>query len=238
MKRMPRHAQNWAVIPAAGAGARMGGGTPKQYRLLHGRTILEHTLALFCGHPAITGVMVAIASGDAFWPKLAVSSDERVMTAPGGQERYHSVLNCLGTLSKIAAPDDWVLVHDAARPCVRRSDVDALIDGAGAHPVGGILALPVRDTMKRGVGHEIRETVEREGLWHALTPQMFRLQELHQALTDAVEAGVPLTDEAQAMERTGARPMLIPGHADNIKITDPDDLIIAEFLLGLEGGPV
>ncbi len=235
---MPRHTQNWAVIPAAGVGARVGGATPKQYRQLQGRTILEHTLALFCDHPGIAGVMVAIAEGDAFWPKLAISSHQRVMTATGGRERYHSVLNCLGALNGIAAPDDWVLVHDAARPCVRRSDVDALIEAAGAHPVGGILALPVRDTMKRGEGLEIRETVNREGLWHALTPQMFRLQDLHQALADAVEAGVALTDEAQAMERSGARPLLIPGHADNIKITDPDDLIIAELLLGLERGRI
>lgn len=209
----------------------MGEGLPKQYRDINGLAVLEYTLALFCEHPAIAGVMVALAPGDPYWPKLEWAKHDRVMTTAGGRERCHSVLNCLAALEGKAAPGDWVLVHDAARPCVRRSDVDALLDAAGSHPVGGILALPVRDTMKRSVGGEISETIDRRDLWHAQTPQMFHLEALRNALDHALQTGVEVTDEAQAMELGGARPLLVAGHADNIKITNAGDLAMAELIL-------
>lgn len=232
---MAAQARFWAAIPAAGVGARMGSGVPKQYLTVRGRCILAHVLDRFCDHPAIVGVVVAIAEHDARWPVLGYATHAKVQTAPGGAERCQSVLNSLRRLLDRARPDDWVLVHDAARPCVRRGDIDRLIETAGNHAVGGILALPVRDTMKRADGHDtVAATVEREGLWHALTPQMFRVGPLEHALAAAIAQGRSVTDEAQAMEMQGLRPLLVPGHADNIKITHDDDLALAELFLSLQ----
>lgn len=222
----------WAVIPAAGIGTRMCMETPKQYLTLHGRTILEFTLARFCEHPSVSGIVVVLAPEDPYWETLAVSRHEKITTAVGGVERYHSVQNGLAALKGMAGRDDWVMVHDAARPCLRREDIDHLIETLEDHSVGGILAIPVRDTMKRaGDDNAIRETVDRESLWHALTPQMFRLQLLEKCLDRAVAESHPVTDESQAVEQAGYHPLLVPGNPDNIKITHRNDLPLAELFL-------
>jgi 2-C-methyl-D-erythritol 4-phosphate cytidylyltransferase len=223
------------VIPAAGLGQRMGAEAPKQYLPLRGRVVLEHTVERFASHPRIAGVVVAVAPQDASWDRLRCARDAKVRRADGGVERCHSVLNALKKLTEVAASGDWVLVHDAARPCLRRADIDRMLDTLAAHPVGGILAAPVRDTMKRsGARNEITATVDRKGLWHALTPQMFRLDALTQAIEQALAKGVIVTDEAQAMELAGHQPMLVEGHADNIKITQPQDLKLADIYLRIQ----
>ena len=225
----------WAVIPAAGAGARFGAEVPKQYLQLRGRRVIEHSLERFLNHSRIRAVMVALAPDDPHWASIAYSGDARVLTCAGGAERCHSVLNALRALRAHAAPGDWVLVHDAARPCVSGTDIDCLIDAASGHAVGGILASPVRDTMKRAdAAGAIARTEQRDGLWHAMTPQMFRIEALEQAIEHALDEGGIVTDEAQAMELQGQRPLLVRGEARNIKITLPEDLVIADFLLSME----
>lgn len=234
---MPPAVQCWAAIPAAGTGSRLATERPKQYLQLRGRSIIEHSLQRFLDHPGIRGVVVALAPGDPWWSQLPPAVHAAVSVVEGGAERLHSVLNCLRHLLTVAHAEDWVLVHDAARPCLRRADLDLLLAQAGAHPVGGILAVPVRDTMKRAQDSGvIAATVDRHNLWHALTPQMFRLGALERAISAAVSAGRMITDEAQAMELAGTPGLLVHGHADNIKVTLTDDLAIAElFLSRLEG---
>src|SRR4030067_1256702 len=157
---MEERIHHWALIPAAGIGVRMDSDIPKQYLLINGKTILEHTLERFCNHSKIDGVVVVIADTDRYWSSLSVSNHKKIQTAPGGKERCHSVLNGLKHLLSLAKPGDWVLVHDAVRPCLRNEDIDRLIDNLCDHPVGGILATPVRDTMKRaGNNNEIVETI-------------------------------------------------------------------------------
>jgi len=229
---MPTAPRYWAALPAAGTGARLGAGVPKQYLQLRGRAILHWSIDRFRTHPLVSGVAVALAPGDTHWGGLGLAGDPGIMVAEGGAERCHSVLNCLRRLGREASPGDWVLVHDAARPCVRRTDIDSLIEAVREHPVGGILALPVRDTLKRADADSgIAETVERRGLWHALTPQLFRLRPLTEAIESALAAGRIVTDEAQAMELAGMRPALVRGHSDNIKITHADDLALADLFL-------
>jgi len=219
----------WALVPAAGIGSRMGSQRPKQYLHLRNKPILQHTLERL-NLPAIAGIVVCVAEDDPYWETLTLPMP--VMRVNGGAERCHSVLNGLQALQQQAQPDDWVLVHDAARPCVRQADIEKLMTELAHHPVGGLLAVPVRDTMKRaGASLEIVETVNREGLWHALTPQMFRLEALSNALQSLLSRGEHVTDDAQAMEKMGLCPVLIEGHADNIKITHPQDLSLAELYL-------
>lgn len=219
----------WALVPAAGIGSRMGSQRPKQYLHLHNKPILQHTLERL-NLPRIAGIVVCVAQDDPYWETLTLPMP--VMRVNGGAERCHSVLNGLQALQQQAQPDDWVLVHDAARPCVRQADLEKLMTELAHHPVGGLLAVPVRDTMKRADAKlEIVETVNREGLWHALTPQMFRLEALSNALQSLLSRGEHVTDDAQAMEKMGQRPVLIEGHADNIKITHPQDLSLAELYL-------
>ncbi len=221
----------WAVIPAAGVGKRMQADRPKQYLELHGRTVLEHTLSRFLDHPRIGGVVVALTDGDPYWQELAITH-HKLMTASGGEERCHSVLNALQVLRAQADDNDWVLVHDAARPCLRREDLDQLIESLAQHPVGGLLGLPVADTVKRtAVDDTVVETVPREHLWRALTPQMFRLGELYAALDTALKNNQLVTDESSAMELAGKAPKMVEGHGDNIKITRPQDLRLAELYL-------
>lgn len=223
----------WALLPAAGVGARMRADRPKQYLPLLGKTVLEHTLARFLQHPMICGVVLALGAADRFWPTLSVQTDKPLLTVVGGAQRSETVLRALQFLQTQAAAQDWVLVHDAARPCLRAEDIDKLIHACRDDTVGGILAMPVRDTMKRAAadGRRIATTEEREGLWHALTPQMFRLQPLMQALQQASAA---VTDEASAMEQNGLQPRLVEGRGDNIKITRAEDLALAEFFLKRE----
>ena len=229
--------QIWCVIAAAGAGRRMGAERPKQYLPLAGRMVIEHTLERLCGHPKVAGVTVAVAQDDPWWESVRFPGVTAPRRCQGGGERYQSVLNALGSLSEHGTEqDDWVLVHDAVRPCVRREDIDRLVSQGGAHPVGGVLGVPVRDTMKRvDPENNVEETVSRDGLWHALTPQMFRLGALTKALERAQKEGVTVSDEAQAMERTGALPCIVEGHYDNLKITISADLALAELYLQAQG---
>ncbi|HEY5702244.1 MAG TPA: 2-C-methyl-D-erythritol 4-phosphate cytidylyltransferase [Gammaproteobacteria bacterium] len=220
----------WAVIPAAGAGKRMQSDIPKQYLQINGKPIIEYTLEVFTKHPDIEAVIVAISDTDEYWNELPVSRHPKVKTTEGGIERCHSVMNCLDYLSDIADESDWVLVHDAARPCLKSTDIDKLINNVSATD-GGLLALPVRDTMKRSNDRHVSETVSREGLWHALTPQMFRLHNLQLALKAVIDSGELVTDESLAMERAGYRPLLVEGRPDNIKVTHNVDLYLATLYL-------
>jgi 2-C-methyl-D-erythritol 4-phosphate cytidylyltransferase len=220
------HSGLTAIVPAAGIGSRMGADCPKQYLTLAGKTILEHTLGCLLSHPAIAQVIVALAPHDRWFETLAVAADPRVLRVEGGSERAYSVLNALHV-----AEGKWVLVHDAARPCLTQGDLDALIASAMACD-GAILGSRVRDTMKRtdGAGN-IVATVEREQLWHALTPQMFPTGTLKRALEEGLALGALITDEASAMERAGFTVKMVEGRADNIKVTRPEDLSLAELFL-------
>ncbi len=225
----------WGVVPAAGVGRRMGAGIPKQYLPLLGRPLLDHSLGRLLSHPRLERVVVVLAEGDPFWPRCEYAKDPRILTAPGGAERCHSVFNALRVLTPLAAPTDWVLVHDAARPCLRRSDLDRLITAVEADGTGGLLAVPVQDTLKQADGAgQVMATLSRDALWYAQTPQMFRLADLSQAIGQALAAGYAPTDEAQAMEAVGYRPLLVEGHAGNLKITRPEDLGLAAFFLSGE----
>ncbi len=222
------------VVPAAGVGKRMQTHHPKQYLSLHGKTILEHTVANLLAHPALELVVIAVSDGDEYFSELSLAKADNVVRVSGGQERVDSVLSGLQYLSQHHAEQyPWVLVHDAARPCLTQQDVSALIEQCQQAQCGGILATPVRDTMKRarsGSAH-IESTVDRDNLWHALTPQMFPLAELKHALLDGLEQQSIITDEASAMEAIGYQPILVKGRADNIKVTQPEDLALAEFFL-------
>ena len=220
------HSGLTAIVPAAGIGSRMGADCPKQYLTLAGKTILEHTLGCLLSHPAIARVIVALAPHDEWFEQLAVAADPRSLRVEGGIERAYSVLNALHV-----AQGKWVLVHDAARPCLCHGDLDKLIATAMACD-GAILGSRVRDTMKRtdGAGN-IVATVEREQLWHALTPQMFPTGTLKRALEEGLALGALITDEASAMERAGFTVKMVEGRADNIKVTRPEDLSLAELFL-------
>lgn len=220
-----------AVVPAAGVGSRMQADRPKQYLKISGKTILEHTVEKLLTHPAVEKVIVAISDGDPYYPQLSLATNPNVIRVSGGKERADSVLSALDFIENNELAQ-WAMVHDAARPCVSLSDIDNLIAAAEANLLGGILATPVRDTMKRANAQQnIDHTVDREALWHALTPQLFRAQPLTQALSRALEQGVQITDEASAIEWLGETPALVKGRADNIKITQPEDLALAEFYL-------
>lgn len=220
-----------AIVPAAGVGARMKAGKPKQYLLIDERTVLEHTVLKLLAHPRVNKVVVAITDGDPYFSDLAIAKHPNVIRVSGGRERADSVLSGLQYVQQHQL-GEWVMVHDAARPCVREADLNTLIDVSQTHEVGGILASPVRDTMKRASGNNnIEHTVDREALWHALTPQMFRATLLTRTLSEALAAGAIITDEASALEWAGFHPALVQGSADNIKITQPEDLALAKFYL-------
>jgi 2-C-methyl-D-erythritol 4-phosphate cytidylyltransferase len=219
----------WVIIPAAGIGKRMGTDIPKQYLKLGEQTVLEHTIQRFQNLPQIKGIVVCLAPDDPYFMNLPIS--KQIMLTEGGKERCDSVLNGLKFLEKYVEENDWILVHDAARPCIRKSDIEKLMFELQNNEVGGLLAVPVRDTMKRAKNQQIETTINRENLWHALTPQMFRFKTLKTALETALEKQQIITDEAQAIEFLGLNPMLIEGHADNIKITHPNDLQLASLFL-------
>ncbi len=229
---MPDNARYWVVIPAAGVGKRMEVDKPKQYISVNDKTILEHTINCFINREEIVGVVVAISKSDEYWPTLEIAEHEKIIVAPGGEERYQSVFNGLQMLKNKAESDDWIMVHDAARPCLNQSAIDRLIINLRSHDVGGILAMPCRDTMKRGnPSGEIVDTVEREFLWHAQTPQMFKFGKLFSAIEKVLDKDIIVTDEAMAMELSGHKPMLIQGQQDNIKITHKDDLQHLKYYL-------
>lgn len=222
----------WAVLPAAGVGRRMGADVPKQYLDLLGQPILRWTLDRLLGHPAVHAGVIALAPEDAHWEALAYRHAKPLHRVVGGAERADSVAAALTALEARAAAEDWVLVHDAVRPCVNDAELERLIAQCPAAPDGALLAMPVRDTLKRGDHDAVVEcTVDRERLWHALTPQLFPLAKLRQALTAARGAGTAITDEAQAMELAGYRPRLVEGEATNIKVTRQADLTLAAAIL-------
>ena len=224
--------RRWAVVPAAGQGSRFGSSVPKQYTPLLGRPLVSWTLRALLAEPSIAGVVVAIADTDERWSDLPESRDARVVRCAGGSRRELSVANALATLAGRASETDWVLVHDAARPCLRHDDLQALFVELADDAVGGLLATPVSDTLKRADPRNVvTETVARDGLWRALTPQMFRLGLLQRALALCIERGRTVTDEASAVECLGLRPRLVRGHADNIKVTNPEDIVLAEAIL-------
>jgi 2-C-methyl-D-erythritol 4-phosphate cytidylyltransferase / 2-C-methyl-D-erythritol 2,4-cyclodiphosphate synthase len=221
----------WLVMPAAGSGRRFGEGLPKQYVELLGRTVIEWALEPFLGDARCAGIVVALAPDDPHWPRVAASGLARLTTATGGAERSESVRQALRALQDRAHADDWVLVHDAARPCLPREDLDRLLASCAPGSTGGLLALPASDTLKLAADGSVERTVDRASLWRALTPQMFRFAPLCAALDAALAAGRLATDEAQAMEWTGVRPLLVRGSGANIKITTAEDLALAAALL-------
>lgn len=218
----------WVVIPAAGVGSRMRADRPKQYLPLNGRCLIEHTLDCFLNQPGLSGLVVCLSPLDEWWPDLGCARDPRITRADGGRERADSVLNGLQALIALGAGEqDWVLVHDAARPNLAESDLHNLLHTLQDDPVGGLLAVPVRDTLKlAGPDGRVSSTPDRSLFWQAYTPQMFRLGALRTALHDALAAGVTITDEASAMEWAGQAPRLVEGRADNIKVTRPEDLAL------------
>lgn len=230
MKSKPNY---WCVVPAAGVGKRMGAEHPKQYLRLMGQTICEHSLSRLLQVDCLRAIVVAVAADDPHWSQLTIAEHPKIISVEGGRERADSVLNGLRYLATRAEPDDWVMVHDVARPCVRPADIEQLISTTQAHNCGGILATPVRDTLKKATAEQqIAATLDRDGLWHALTPQLFPLQQLLSALEAAIAQGATITDEASAIEWAGSKPILVAGHPDNIKITHPQDLPLAELFLG------
>ena len=222
----------WALVPAAGSGRRFGAGIPKQYLQAVGKPLIEHALEALLSHQGIDGAVVALALDDPHWPGWTCLHGKPVLTCVGGGERADSVLAALHALPDDVAADDLVLVHDAARPNLHADDISRVLAAAHAHPDGAILAAPVRDTLKRmdAVGG-IDCTQPRDGIWRALTPQAFRLDVLLRALEAACADGVAVTDDAQAIERLGLHPRLVEGREDNLKVTTPADLALAEFLL-------
>jgi 2-C-methyl-D-erythritol 4-phosphate cytidylyltransferase len=225
----------WVVIPAAGVGKRMQADRPKQYLPLLDKTVIEHTLSCFSQHKAVAGIVISLHPDDPYWHELEIDLPISHYIAKGGKERSDSVLNALRLMQnelKIEA-NTWVMVHDAARPCLLEADIDKLISCCQqSNTVGAILAKKASDTMKRSsTNNSILRSEDRENLWHALTPQMFRLQQLSDALTNALEQNIIITDEASALENSGESPLLVEASGSNIKITHPDDLALAEFLL-------
>jgi 2-C-methyl-D-erythritol 4-phosphate cytidylyltransferase/2-C-methyl-D-erythritol 2,4-cyclodiphosphate synthase len=234
----------WAIVPAAGRGERFTASAPglgaKQYAPLLGATVLEWSLRALLAEPRVHAVVVALAADDAEWPVVAAKlQSPKLRTTIGGVNRQDTVTNGLDALAEEASADDWVLVHDAARPCLNATDLGALLDAVGAGAArpagaaasaGAVLAAPVVDTVKRELGDHVA-TVDRQGLWRALTPQVFAFAELRHALKEATLAGIAVTDEAQAVERLGLRPTLVQGSPFNVKVTRPEDLIVAARVL-------
>jgi 2-C-methyl-D-erythritol 2,4-cyclodiphosphate synthase/2-C-methyl-D-erythritol 4-phosphate cytidylyltransferase len=250
----PAERRFWAIVPAAGRGERFApatDGLPKQYTPLAGQCVLEWSLRALLAEPRVHAIVVVLAAGDQHWPAIAAKlNSPKLLCTVGGAQRQDSVMNGLEYLLPQAAADDWVLVHDAARPCLSGGDLGALIDalrrapGAGPEPAGAVLAAPIVDTVKRELrsghgqpaGHAVPpgiETVDRTGLWRALTPQVFAFGQLRRALEEAARAGVAVTDEAQALERLGLGAMLVRGSPFNIKVTRVEDLALAAEILKL-----
>jgi 2-C-methyl-D-erythritol 4-phosphate cytidylyltransferase/2-C-methyl-D-erythritol 2,4-cyclodiphosphate synthase len=239
---VPAERRLWAIVPAAGRGERFASTTPhnlpKQYTQLLGSSVLEWSLRALLAEPRIHAIVVVLAAGDSHWPHVAAKlNSPKLLTTIGGAQRQDSVMNGLEFLTSRAAADDWILVHDAARPCLSSRDIGALADALqnksddGASAVNGaVLAAPIVDTVKRELPSGV-ETVDRAGLWRALTPQVFAFAPLRRALQDAARAGVAVTDEAQAMERIGIRASLVSGSPFNIKVTRAEDLSVAAGIL-------
>jgi 2-C-methyl-D-erythritol 4-phosphate cytidylyltransferase len=220
----------WAVVPAAGVGKRMNADRPKQYLELAGITVIEHTLSRLLQSNVFSAVAVVISAEDPYWPKLEITKNGFIITAPGGKERADSVLSGLKSIREQVCDDDWVLVHDAARPCLTSEDIHKLVETLENDDVGGILALSSHDTLKNVDGNHILNTLDRRHIWRALTPQMFRYGMLKSAL-EKTEGDPRVTDEASALELMGLTPKIVEGRPDNIKITRPEDLVLAQFYM-------
>lgn len=238
-----RAARYWVVVPAAGVGRRFGDSVPKQYLLLNGAPMMQHTLQRLQAIPGLQGGVIALAGNDRWWPALDFPDKGWWRTTVGGAERCDSVLAALDALRSLADEDDWVLVHDVARPCVTTAGVTRLMTALRDHPAGGILAVPLSDTVKVAVSDAgapgaacIETTLDRNRLWAAQTPQMFRFGLLRESLQAAVRAGLVVTDEASALEQQGHQPLLVRGSRDNIKVTEPGDLALAAAILQLQDG--
>ena len=225
----------WLVMPAAGKGERMGmAGTrvPKQYQTLAGRAVIEHALAPFRADPACIGLVVALAPGDTAFARLPLAADPRIATVTGGASRADSVrAGLLAVAARVGVADTWVLVHDAARPCLSPADLARLLAALGDAPDGALLGIPIADTLKRAdEAGRVSATVPRQGLWRAATPQAFLLKRL----LGALGAHPAATDEAGAVEATGGRPLLVAGSPGNLKLTTPADLGLAACILAGE----
>ncbi len=241
-----RRARIWAVVAAAGRSRRMTGATPKQYCLLAGKTVLEHSLMRLCQNPQVDHLVVGIAAQDAHWPRLDFRHAKLAAVSAGGEQRMQTVLRALDAIADLQSSSaaDWVLVHDAARPCLPQGDLNRLIAAAQASRCGALLAVPLVDTLKRvaeqpaaavgaATGQQVvTQTLERQSCWRALTPQMFRLGQLHAALRLAIADRQGMGDESAAMEYSGFAPQVVAGSPTNIKITHAADLALAACLLG------
>ncbi len=222
----------WVIVPAAGVGRRMGADKPKQYLPLAGSTVLQQTLQRLLQLPQLRGLVLVVSPFDTLWRDIPAVNHPLVRVVSGGAERCDSVLNGLYELESELQPLDWVMVHDAARPCVTAADIGNLVSELQEHLAGGILGVPVSDTIKRlNDNYGIEETVDRQVLWQAQTPQMFRYGVLLKALREALQAEAIVTDEASAVELAGYVPLMVEGRRDNIKITRPEDLPMAELIL-------
>ncbi len=229
---MVKTTQYWGIVPAAGVGKRMQADRPKQYLKINGVTVIEQTLTRLLQVKKLSSVVVALSKEDPYWSTLEMATNSRIIRATGGKERADSVLSAMLSIVDRADENDWVLVHDAARPCITQQDIHLMIHQLAEHPIGGILALASHDTLKE-VNSEgsILATVDRNKIWRALTPQMFRYGALKKALEEAAQNNWVVTDEASALELQGLQPKIIAGRSDNLKITRPEDLALAQFYL-------
>lgn len=221
------------IVPAAGVGKRMLSACPKQYLLINNQSILSHTVNRLLSHPSISKVMLVLSESDDYFAQTSLSNHADIIRVTGGEERVDSVLNGLRAVDHTRYP--WVLVHDAARPCVTHQDIDNLIEQCLLHNVGGLLAAPVVDTIKQSTSDnsidKVSATVDRNYLWHALTPQMYKTEQLLSAINQAQTDGISITDESSAMEYAGLTSLLVSASRENIKITQPADLALASFYL-------
>lgn len=233
---LPHHNLLWIIIPAAGSSSRMSAKVQKPYLLLKGKPILQHAVELFSAWPGVQKIVVALSPKDKTWHTAPWLEHPLITIIAGGKTRAQSVWNALVELKKHVHPKDWVIVHDAARPCLTPDDLTKLIHALEHHPVGGLLGIPVVDTLKQidDTGHSVK-TLNRQTLWQAQTPQMFRFEALYPALKKAIENNIPVTDEAQTVELDNLKPLMVSGSRHNIKITFPEDLLMAE---GLRSSPV
>lgn len=223
--------RNWLIIPAAGIGKRMASEIPKQYLELGRQPVIQLCIEKLARSIQFEAVVVALADNDTCFDTISFDAAIHIHKVAGGAERADSVMSGLNWLVGRADAMDWVWVHDAARPCVRSDDLVKLAERIRQHDVGGILGMPVRDTMKQVEQGHISKTLDRSQIWHAFTPQVFRFARLRKAMQQAQAAGLAITDEASAIEHSGAAPLIVAGHSDNIKITHPADLQLAEYYL-------
>lgn len=220
----------WAIVPAAGVGSRMQSDRPKQYLPLAGKTVIQHTLEKLAAVPQVTGIVMALGADDAYWDELKIKLSKPLKIVEGGKDRVHSVFNAVSSIADALNEDDWLLVHDAARPCVQVKDIIQLIEAVSEHECGGLMAVPASDTLKMSNDRQyVEKTIDRSRIWHALTPQCFRAPLLLEALKKGIKHPQGITDESSAMEAMGYQPLLVEGRSDNVKITRPEDIALAEF---------